>query len=493
MIRRIAASALALCLIAGFAAGGVPQLLNYQGKLADNLGKPVDASKQMVFEFYDAAAAGNLLEGFSETQQVIVAKGIFNVLIGSATAGGVPASVFDHASVYLSVKVQGQELSPRQRLVSVAYAFRSAQADDAGALQGRASSDFALKTDLPDVTAMQAALADLQARLSAVEVTHWTLTIEPSQGNGGTYPFAGSYIYHAGTAPGMVTAIAEPGWQFDHWEGTAVSGAPDNSSIIPSGTAGQTMTLKAVFITLTLAPMCAVPAGEFRTSTGSTVYLDAYSIDKYEVTNELYVTFLYAGGNDDHYHSEMSAEIAYIGTPEAHTYQIVNVAEQKPVRWVTYFDAIDFCDWRSAAENRPAGSYRLPTEAEWDKAAGWGDPARTSLWTYAFQSDSIDCNKAHYADCAGGHTREVGSYTASKSWYGCYDMTGNVLEWCSDWWGGTYPSSMSNPTGPTTGMYRVLRGGSWLIDAPRCRIAYRNYNTPSYVRYDYGFRCARTP
>ena len=414
MTRCIVALGLVLCItqafcLAGFAAEGVPQLLNYQGKLNDKLGKPVDGSKEMVFEFYDAAEGGNLLAGFSETQQVVVTKGIFNVLIGSATDGGVPVSTFEQASVYLSVSVEGEQLSPRQRIASVAYAFRSAQADnathaeDAGSLNGVPASDI------------QAALADLQARVSALE--------PPPP----------------------------------------------------------------------LAPMCLVPAGEFKTSTGTMVYLNPYLIDTYEVTNQLYAMFLNAGGNDDH-SSYIGSGISRIGTAAPYTYQVTSGFETRPVRSVTYFDATDFCAWRSTAEGLPAGSYRLPTEAEWEKAAGWGDPVRQSLWTYAFQSDSIDCNKANYADCNVGTTRDVGYYADWKSYYGCYDMTGNVREWCYDWWGdSTYPSSTSNPTGPPTGTWRVLRDGSFESYDARCRVDYRFPVAPDDDgRGDFGFRSART-
>jgi len=407
MIHRIAASALALCItqafcLAGFAAEGVPQLLNYQGKLTNSLGKPVDGSKEMIFEFHDAVVDGNLLGGFSETQQVVVTKGVFNVLIGSATEGGVPASVFDGTSVYLSVKVEGEPLSPRQRIASVAYAFRSAQADDAGSLNSVPASEI------------QAALAGLQSRLVALE--------------------------HR-----------------------------------------------------VLAPQCYVPAGEFKTSTGVTVYLDAYFIDTYEVTNEAYVMFLNVGGNDDHWRSEMTGEIARIGTAARYTYRVVTDFADRPVRWVSWYDATDFCAWRSTDQGLPAGTYRLPTEAEWEKAAGWGDPARTSLWTYAFQSDSIDTSKCNYNNSVGT-TRPVGYYTNWQSYYGCYDMSGNLWEWCSDWFGGAgnYPSSTSNPTGPSSGAVKMKRGGSFYLDATYCRVDYRSYDLPNMRVKGYGFRAART-
>ena len=246
-----------------------------------------------------------------------------------------------------------------------------------------------------------------------------------------------------------------------------------------------------------LVPMCFVPAGRFMTSSGVAVYMDDYWIDTYEVTNEFYCMFLNAGGNDDHYHTDMQAEIEITGPSGNYVYHPVTGFEKRPVRWVTWYDAAHFCDWRSVAEGLPAGSYKLPTEAQWEKAAGWGTPTRQSLWPYAFQSESIDCTKANYACGAGqaGHTTDVGSYLLWKSWYGCYDMSGNILEWCSDWYGAGYPSSTSNPTGPTTGAYRVLRGGSWDGNASTCRADYRvnYYLAPSFVGSGDGFRCARTP
>jgi len=513
MIRRMATLGPALCIalafsLAGFAGEGVPQLLNYQGKLADSAGRPVDAPRYITFEFYDAPFGGNLLAGFSETQQVVVTKGIFNVLIGSATEGGVPASVFDGAEVYLCVKVQGDELSPRQRIASVAYAIRSVQADsslraaeadhataadtavDANSLQGHAASEFALKGDCPDITIIQAALADVQARLSAIEAAgFWTLIVEPPQGTGSTIPGTGSHPYLIAQSGGPITAIPDSGWVFDHWEGTAVSDHPNTNPIeISFGTIGVTKTLRAVFA---LAPMCLVPAGTFRTSTGVDVYLGAYFIDTYEVTNELYCQFLNAGGNDDHWRSESSIppyeqQIIKHGPG---SYSVATGMAQRPVRHVSWHDAVAFCDWRSAAEGLPAGTYRLPTEAQWEKAAGW-DPVAGKLWTYAIQSDTISCGTVNYDLCVG-RTTDVGSYPHT-SFYGCYDMSGNLWEWCADWWQSSYPSGSSDPTGPESGSSRVLRGGGWDYGGADCRVSIRGSSDPASWRYGLGFRCART-
>ncbi|NQT19473.1 MAG: SUMF1/EgtB/PvdO family nonheme iron enzyme, partial [Planctomycetes bacterium] len=164
------------------------------------------------------------------------------------------------------------------------------------------------------------------------------------------------------------------------------------------------------------AEMCHVPAGTFTTSTGVEVYLDEYSIGKYEVTNSQYCEFLNSGGKDEHYHGEMAAEIQH-----GDTYQPVAGMENRPVRWISWNDADAYCVWLSASEGLPAGTYHLPTEAQWEKAAGW-DPDLQKLWTYALQSDTIDCERANYNACVG-HSTDVGSYHPWRSYYGCCDMT----------------------------------------------------------------------
>ena len=110
----------------------VPNLINYQGSLTDDNGDPITATKSMTFAFYNAETDGDVLpvaDAFTETQGVEVIDGVFHVLIGSATTGGVPAAVFDGPTVYLSVKVDAEELTPRQRVASVGFALKAEKAD----------------------------------------------------------------------------------------------------------------------------------------------------------------------------------------------------------------------------------------------------------------------------------------------------------------------------------------------------------------------------
>jgi len=240
-----------------------------------------------------------------------------------------------------------------------------------------------------------------------------------------------------------------------------------------------------------LAEMSYVSAGLFRTSTGVWVYMDDYYIDTFEVTNQFYCMFLNSGGQDDRY--RQSAEIERNGIEGHYTYRPIDGFENRPVRWVTWYDTVAFCNWRSEAEGLPVGTYHLPTEAQWEKAAGW-DPGAGKLWTYGFQSDEITPERANYNRNVGT-TTDVGSYHPWRSYYGLYDASGNVWEWCSDWYEDTtYPSSTSNPTGPTSGSYKVIRGGSWSNIAPASCVetGSRYSDAPSLVPDSYGFRCART-
>ena len=196
------------------------------------------------------------------------------------------------------------------------------------------------------------------------------------------------------------------------------------------------------------------------------VYIDAFYIDKYEVTQGEYNQCISTG--------ECRSNEKYDGF----------TGDRQPVVGVDWNDAKSYCEW--------AGK-RLPTEAEWEKAARGTDGR-----VYPWGNEKASCSYAVIDDggngCGKGTTWSVGSKTSGASPYGALDMAGNVWEWVNDWYDkGYYLSSPDrNPSGPTSGSSRVIRGGSWLIIPSGLRSSYRGTTSPD-ARYDIiGFRCSRT-
>ncbi|MDE0325600.1 MAG: SUMF1/EgtB/PvdO family nonheme iron enzyme [Candidatus Poribacteria bacterium] len=248
--------------------------------------------------------------------------------------------------------------------------------------------------------------------------------------------------------------------------------------------------------------MVLIPAGEFQmgSNNGSsderpvhTVYVDAFYIDKYEVTNAEYAAFLNARGK----HTDRDHIWFDIGDPDARidliggAYLVEVGYENHPVVEVTWYGAMAYAKWTAK---------RLPTEAEWEKAARGGLVGKRYPW-----GNTIDDTKANYNRNVGD-TTPVGSYPANG--YGLYDMVGNVWEWCLDAYDrGFYANSpRQNPIAGANNITevlnaftnnnlanvsRVLRGGSWFNGA-FVRVAYRNGINPRSADFSGGFRCART-
>jgi formylglycine-generating enzyme required for sulfatase activity len=230
--------------------------------------------------------------------------------------------------------------------------------------------------------------------------------------------------------------------------------------------------------------MVYVPAGEFLMGASSsdsqaasvekpqhTVHLDSFWIDKYEVTNALYKKCVDAGRCSRPGETKSYTRSPYYGNSSYDNY---------PVIYVLWNDATAYCAW--------AGK-RLPTEAEWEKAAR-GTDARTYPW-----GNNWDGTRLNSWDSTPrpGDTTAVGSYPSGASPYGALDMAGNVWEWVADWYGDNYYASSprNNPKGPSSGQYRVLRGGSWGNGQFNVRASYRDGDFPDY-RNDYvGLRCAQ--
>ena len=132
--------------------------------------------------------------------------------------------------------------------------------------------------------------------------------------------------------------------------------------------------------------------------------------------------------------------------------------------------------------------YRLPTEAEWEYAVRGGKYARNT--EYAGSGELKEVGWFGYYDNAHNWTETSGLRVPNE--LGLYDMSGNVREWCWDWYGSYSQTSLRDPQGPDSGIARVLRGGSWIVSADSCRVASRRLNHPEFRIDGYGLRLART-
>ena len=154
-----------------------------------------------------------------------------------------------------------------------------------------------------------------------------------------------------------------------------------------------------------------------------------------------------------------------------------------PVENVTWNDCQTFITKLNSLTGQ---QFRLPTEAEWEYAARGGNQSKG--YTYSGSNNLEDV--AWYTSNSGSKTHDVA--TKAPNELGIYDMSGNVWEWCQDWYGSSYYSSslINNPTGPSSGSYRVSRGGGWVNTATSCRCANRDGNSPGDSGTDLGFRLA---
>ena len=227
-------------------------------------------------------------------------------------------------------------------------------------------------------------------------------------------------------------------------------------------------------------PMASIPAGEFWMGMDGMiglederprhrVWLDAYAMDLYEVTTIRYARFLSATGR-----------------PLPWLWESVDLSihAERPVIGVDWQDADAYCRW--------AGK-RLPTEAEWERAARGTDERRFPWGNQAPTADLAN----HALGSRFSYSQAlmpVGHYEKGKSPAGLYDMAGNVWEWVQDWYGAIYyeKSPEKNPTGPGQGTFKVLRGGSW-SELPKYLLTYGRFKLPPDTRNAYtGFRCAKS-
>ncbi|MGH7259232.1 MAG: formylglycine-generating enzyme family protein [Nitrospiraceae bacterium] len=223
--------------------------------------------------------------------------------------------------------------------------------------------------------------------------------------------------------------------------------------------------------------MVTIPAGPFTRGTTAggydeqpvrSIHLDAYSIDKYEVTNHHYAAFVAATGHRK------------AGPPSRYAKNMARMrGANQPVVYVSWEDAEAYCRWKGK---------RLPTEAEWEKAMR-GTDAR--LWPWGNDVDPLASNWAVARD---GYdvAAPVGSFKRDVSPFGVADGAGNVLEWVADWYGEDVyrDATGANPKGPEFGTFKVLRGGGYTTSGTDVRVTSRSKMVPDFRDETIGFRCA---
>ncbi|MGZ8384789.1 MAG: formylglycine-generating enzyme family protein [Nitrospira sp.] len=235
------------------------------------------------------------------------------------------------------------------------------------------------------------------------------------------------------------------------------------------------------------APMVEIPSGSFPMGVPPgdrdggrdeyprhEVLLDTFWIDQFEVTNGRYVEFVKSAGHRVPQNPTNPTRNLWQGD------SITESLAERPVINVDWFDADAYCKW--------AGK-RLPTEAEWEKAAKGTSDRRFPWGNVEPTAKHLNYNQRWIGEKT---LMPVGSYEAGKSPYGVYDVVGNVWEWVNDWYDARYyeKSPSKNPTGPQEGTKKVIRGAGWQNETPTVRIFTRVDSVPTMRNESTGFRCA---
>ena len=490
----------------------VPREVSYQGVLLNENGIPLPGLVDLVIRFYDGATGGAPL--FEEEHTDIgLANGVYTIQIGggvnpgtSTPTDGIPDSILSTPQLWLGVLVDGdEELSPRTSIGSVIFALKSKFAE---ALRNSEAGEASIIVD------------------DNGNVGIGTDSPSAKLGVAGGINIGDSVIEKAGT-------IRWTGTDFEGFTGarwvSLTRGNPEppplGMSLIPEGTFQMGDNYSE---------------GEIDERPIHNVFVSAFYMDQLEVTNEkLREVLQWAFDN-----GKISATATTVANLEGNQQELLDLEsplieisfsnnsfvvdsgrENFPCVEVTWFGAQAYCNYRSDIEglersvdfnnwsvDLTKNGYRLPTEAEWEKAARGGLTGHHFPWDSGGGSfeEHIDGSRANYdgsrdpfEDSFVGST-PVGYYNGSQTpmgedmanGFGLYDMAGNMWEWCSDWWQSDWyslpDSSTSNTQGPANGTSKCNRGGTFNDFERFIRCASRNHSAPSNSHYSIGFRSARS-
>ena len=247
-----------------------------------------------------------------------------------------------------------------------------------------------------------------------------------------------------------------------------------------SSTGNQTFTVNGVSFT-----MIAVKGGTF--TMGATSEQGSFVESDEKPTHQVTLSDYYIGETEvtqELWQAVMGTTIQEQAKKGSHDTSLYGVGNSYPMYYINWDDCQTFVTRLNQLTDK---NFRLPTEAEWEYATRGGQKSKG----YKYAGSNALSDVAWYRDNSSSKTHPVKQEQANE--LGLYDMTGNVCEWCQDWYGSYSSNAQTNPTGLSSGSSRVARGGSWYDYASDCRVANRNYYSPGFRDYGLGFRVVLLP